>query len=221
MAKRTCVVDGCENFVTGHGYCVKHYKRWRKYGDPLTLVRNFQGEECQVDGCDSKPHAAQLCPKHYGRMKRYGDPLDVGDAARKRARRALEPARLIDANGYARLRIDGAWVYEHRHLWEQANGPIPDGYHIHHVNHDRADNRLSNLELVPGREHNRRHTSARYAAGKIDNRGHNSAKYRIDIDDEDVVRRVEQGMSYRAVARLYGTSHSVIAHHYRLAKQAG
>lgn len=31
----TCEVEGCSGKVFGHGWCNKHYKRWRKHGDPL------------------------------------------------------------------------------------------------------------------------------------------------------------------------------------------
>lgn len=30
-----CSVSGCKSPCEGHGYCIKHYKRWRKYGDPF------------------------------------------------------------------------------------------------------------------------------------------------------------------------------------------
>jgi hypothetical protein len=33
--KGNCTLDGCERTHFGKGYCVKHYKRWAKYGDPL------------------------------------------------------------------------------------------------------------------------------------------------------------------------------------------
>jgi hypothetical protein len=43
----------------------------------------------------------------------------------------------------------------HRAVWAAANGKIPPGrqWHVHHINHDRHDNRLANLELLSAREH--------------------------------------------------------------------
>ena len=41
----------------------------------------------------------------------------------------------------------------HRKVWEKNNGPIPDGYHVHHKNEDRTNNAPSNLELLPSPEH--------------------------------------------------------------------
>lgn len=32
---RICAVEGCSATHFGHGYCVKHYKRWRRHGDAL------------------------------------------------------------------------------------------------------------------------------------------------------------------------------------------
>ena len=46
---------------------------------------------------------------------------------------------------------------EHMLVWEQANGPIPKGYIIHHRNGKKDDNRLENLEALPRNEHNHRH----------------------------------------------------------------
>lgn len=41
----------------------------------------------------------------------------------------------------------------HRYVWEHYNGEIPEGYHIHHKNHDKSDNDISNLELVSAEKH--------------------------------------------------------------------
>jgi len=47
LSRKFCTVEGCDNEaqaqsesrwrVSGHGYCKKHYARWRKHGDPLAL----------------------------------------------------------------------------------------------------------------------------------------------------------------------------------------
>ena len=39
-------------------------------------------------------------------------------------------------------------VLKHRHDWEQANGPIPEGMTIDHIDGDPQNNALSNLRLV-------------------------------------------------------------------------
>lgn len=45
----------------------------------------------------------------------------------------------------------------HRRVWEEANGPIPEGHVIHHRNGDRLDNRLENLECILRAAHPSRH----------------------------------------------------------------
>src|SRR5574338_1300209 len=47
---------------------------------------------------------------------------------------------------------------EHVSVWEQAHGPKPDGFIVHHRNENKRDNRLANLELVSRVEHPMRHT---------------------------------------------------------------
>lgn len=42
-----------------------------------------------------------------------------------------------------------------RLVWFAVNGPIPEGMEINHKNHDRADDRIENLELVTRAENNR------------------------------------------------------------------
>ncbi len=60
---------------------------------------------------------------------------------------------------YRQIRVDGRRVLEHRYVMEQVLGrPLQRYEHVHHVNHNRLDNRIENLELVTVREHAVRHT---------------------------------------------------------------
>ena len=51
--------------------------------------------------------------------------------------------------GYIQVVVNGKWHLEHRYVWEQANGPIPKGWIIHHINGIKDDNRLENLVALP------------------------------------------------------------------------
>ena len=65
---------------------------------------------------------------------------------------ALWVKQQTTAKGYQRVwfnvngRRHGSQV--HRLVWEAFNGSIPDGMQINHINSDRSNNLLSNLELV-------------------------------------------------------------------------
>ena len=43
----------------------------------------------------------------------------------------------------------------HRYIWQKEKGTIPDGWDIHHVNGEKWDNRIENLECLPKSEHTR------------------------------------------------------------------
>lgn len=45
----------------------------------------------------------------------------------------------------------------HRAVWEYHHGAVPDGYHVHHIDENRANNAPDNLLLVKGSEHVRHH----------------------------------------------------------------
>lgn len=47
----------------------------------------------------------------------------------------------------------------HRVVWETLNGPIPKGWHVHHVDHDPTNNQPRNLALVPKAEHLMHHAN--------------------------------------------------------------
>ena len=49
----------------------------------------------------------------------------------------------------------------HRLIWEKENGIVPNGYQLHHIDENKLNNDLSNLQLVTIAEHTKIH-SERY-----------------------------------------------------------
>lgn len=46
----------------------------------------------------------------------------------------------------------------HRYVWEKINGEIPKGWDIHHIDNDKSNNDISNLECLPKAEHTRKYS---------------------------------------------------------------
>lgn len=92
----------------------------------------------------------------------------TGHNQRGKRRPDLGTGRYVNHYGYVLIRKPehpraysmGGYVMEHRWLMEQHIGRYltPDE-HVHHLNHDRSDNRLENLMIVDPVEHAKYHTS--------------------------------------------------------------
>ncbi|MDR1147599.1 MAG: HNH endonuclease, partial [Spirochaetaceae bacterium] len=60
---------------------------------------------------------------------------------------------------------DGKQYMEHCVVWEEHNGPIPQGMHIHHKDGNKENNNIENLELVDALTHKRYHSGCRLVNG--------------------------------------------------------
>ncbi len=88
----------------------------------------------------------------------------------KRGPKPLRPdGQHVTRKGYLRGKAPGdpyRLQLGHVIAWESVNGPVPDGYQIHHWNGDKQDNALTNLALVDALTHKRIHSGCQLRDGE-------------------------------------------------------
>ena len=138
-AKRLCSHEGCERAHDAKGLCSLHYSRWRNGHDMDTPQRVRGPIECKHDGCNRTQRTAGYCNMHYTRSLKNSDMDDPRSG----------PLRIADRRGYIHLSIGpGKRMLEHRYVMElHLRRSLFETEQVHHINGDRADNQINNLEL--------------------------------------------------------------------------
>lgn len=73
----------------------------------------------------------------------------------------------ISQMGYRYIYVDGKAIFEHRYIMEQHLGrKLSDNEVVHHINKDRLDNRLENLQLMDNQEHTIHHNTGKSRKGQ-------------------------------------------------------
>jgi HNH endonuclease len=102
----------------------------------------------------------------------------------------------ISNQGYRNIFVDGRYVGEHRLIMERHLGrKLLPGEVVHHINHDRSDNRIENLVVMSQSEHMRNH-----AWEKV--------PLTWDIEHAKALRA--QGLSFEKIAKLLGVTHQSV-----------
>ena len=135
-----CSVEGCEDQVLSRGWCNKHYKRWRNYGDPnVSLVVRHQGSP--VERFWAKVQKTEACWLWQATIDRYGY-----------GRFAVSRKQLVGA---------------HRFSFEQVRGPIPEGLVLDHLCRVRHCVNPSHLEPVTQKENSLRGDAPNIVLGRM------------------------------------------------------
>lgn len=59
-------------------------------------------------------------------------------------------------NGYWTSTKNAA-IYAHRWVWTMFYGEIPQGMHVHHIDGNRSNNEISNLQMLNPSDHSKFH----------------------------------------------------------------
>jgi hypothetical protein len=155
---KICSVECCNSKATCRGWCNAHYQRWRRHGDPEGGHIPVYLKDCGVDGCTSRQRAGGYCNKHYQRFKANGDPSVVRRGGSNSPQ--WKGGRTTNGDGYVLVNIqpdDPMYpmsikgkntVLEHRLVMARHLGRTLGRHEtVHHINGNRQDNRIENLQL--------------------------------------------------------------------------
>lgn len=200
---RNCNVPDCGKKHKARGYCDTHYGRLRK---GLDVHAPFKDEWrvakkplrfCMIDGCESAHEAKGYCELHYQRL-RTGKALDSPMRAGLGEWGAWYPTR----DGYiTRRRYHSATGYrevqlQHRFVMESHLGrDLLREESVHHINGQRSDNRIENLELW----------SSSHPAGQRVSDKLAWAREIIELYGQDVITSTTDPSAYSNLASSFAT----------------
>lgn len=118
----------------------------------------------------------------------------------------------IMKNGYMRTQTGNGFNYEHIYVWEKVNGKVPKGFVIHHIDHDRTNNDIENLELMTKKKHDIM-TIAENTKNGV--RKTFKTPNQKDFDKDLLIQLIGETKSIRQVAKILGTTKSTITRNLR------
>lgn len=118
----TCKVDGCSSPAYARGYCIQHYHRVLRHGDPSVNKRTGPRPRrpraiCTIEGCDQPAKAHGWCVRHYFRWRDHGDPLVVEHPPQPNP---AEPAQIpCSVEGCNRPHVARGYCRRHYDQWRR------------------------------------------------------------------------------------------------------
>lgn len=178
-----CVVADCNSSTTARGWCNKHYKRWRTYGDPLVTVtrpRDMTLPEAFLW------HQTTICP-------------DQG---------CWDWLANTDEDGYGVFHYGvGANIRAHRASYMIYNGEIPEGQLVLHSCDRPVCVQPSHLSLGDNDENMRQGVERQRFLRGID---HHNAKLTPDVVRK-IRQLYADGVKKKPLGRQFGVSDMAIS----------
>lgn len=144
--RQVCSVDSCSTYIEAHGYCVKHLRQIQNHGE-ITDNKRLKAI-CKADDCSRNARALGLCQKHRSWLDKTGDYNSAP------SRKGVGRGTGNNGSAYQFVKIEddayypNEWIQEHRLVMANHIGRRLETHeNVHHINGDKKDNRIENLEL--------------------------------------------------------------------------
>lgn len=130
-------------------------QRRRCYFCDARIRHSGETRQCQHCGKEFYVAAWQLRKFKGGGSYCSRECTKVGIKGKKFRIKGKETTRYITPAGYVLVKVGiHEWEYEHRLVVEKALGRrLERDETVHHINRNRSDNRLNNLEVISRRDH--------------------------------------------------------------------
>ena len=88
-----------------------------------------------------------------------------------------------DKKGYACVWVEGKTKKCHVLMWEYYNGKKPEGHDIHHINEDKSDFSIDNLQLLRTEDHHKLHAGWKRTNGVWTHKPCNMCEKILSLDN--------------------------------------
>ncbi len=139
---KLCSIEKCERPFLAKGFCLPHYKKFKRHGDPLGGRISY--DSCSVEECSNDIIAKGLCHKHYQRNKNglnLTDKTVVEMDAKERIKSNIKLNKITGCwewqgatvgNGYGLVTFNYKATRVHRLSYQAFVGEIKDGLYVLH-----------------------------------------------------------------------------------------
>ena len=136
---KKCQVEGCNNKHCAKGYCQKHYYQMKRCGKATARNRLSKNEIIEYEDY------AEIILYDKNNEEKARTFIDLDDIDKVKDYKWC----ILNNSGYVSTTVNGTNIRLHRFIMD-----CPDDLVVDHINHNRLDNRKSNLRICTQQQNN-------------------------------------------------------------------